>query len=268
MNISKNLVILMGLLALVALSYFGLGAYNKESTAQAQDNNASGWQTNTAVDLTSEQAKLGYTIGAQIGADLRQGGMQEEIEVNALVQAIKDMLAGGEPQLTSEEMLAAQQAFQLKRQQEYAELAAKNLADGEAFLEQNKTADGIVTTDSGLQYQVVREGKGANPTVSDTVKIHYLGSLLDGTPFDSSYQRNEPVEFPVSAVIPGFSEGLQLMNEGAKYRFVLPSNLAYGERGTEAIGPNSVLVFEVELLEILPPEAEASAAPDAEADSE
>ncbi len=256
MNLSKNLTVVAGIAALVALSYVGFGFYNKENVAQAENEVAKKWST-SAVDLSSEKAKLGYTIGAQIGRDLAQGGMAEEIDAQALAAAINDAMSGETPRMTEEEMLAAQQSFQLKRQQEYAALAAQNKTAGEAFLESNKAAEGITTTESGLQYQVVREGKGAQPTSSDTVRVHYLGTLIDGTPFDSSYSRNEPADFPVTGVIPGFSEGLQLMKEGAKYRFVIPSDIAYGDRAPESIGPSQVLIFEVELLEILNKDAEA-----------
>lgn len=247
MSLKKNISVVAGLAALVAVSYIGFGAYNKEGTALAQSDKAS----SSNVDLGSDQAKLGYTIGTQIGRDLVQGGMMRDIEVNALVAALRDATSGAAAKMSDEEMLAAQQAFQVKRQEEYATLASNNKAAGEAFLESNKAAEGIQTTATGVQYEVVREGKGAQPSATDTVRVHYLGSLIDGTPFDSSYSRNEPADFPVNGVIPGFAEGLQLMKEGAKYRFVIPSALAYAEQAPESIGPNQVLIFEVELLEVL-----------------
>ena len=248
---NKHIIAVLGVIALIALGYFGLGFSSKDNSALAE--NSSG----ASVDLTTDAGKLGYTVGTQIGRDLAQSGMGNELDSQALTQGLKDALSGAAAQMTNDEMLAAQQAFQLKRQQEYAAQAAKNLSDGEAFLEKNKSEDGIVTTDSGLQYQVVREGKGDKPVASDTVKVHYLGTLTDSTPFDSSYSRNAPAEFPVGGVIPGFAEGLQLMQEGAKYRFVIPSSLAYGEQAPPNIGPNQVLIFEVELLEILNPAAPA-----------
>ena len=250
MSISKNLIVVSGLAALVAATYFGFGAANRSNTAQAEAETKSKWTTGS-VNLDSDKAKLGYTIGAGIGRDLVQGGLAAEIELDALIMAIRESASGAELKLTTEQMQQAQQAFQLKKQQEFAALSAQNQAQSEAFLEKNKTAEGILTTESGLQYQVVREGKGKQPTSTDSVKVHYIGSLIDGTPFDSSYQRNEPVDFPVTGVIPGFSEGLQLMKEGAKYRFVIPAALGYGQQAPATIGPNQALVFEVELLQVL-----------------
>ncbi|NND01056.1 MAG: FKBP-type peptidyl-prolyl cis-trans isomerase, partial [Gammaproteobacteria bacterium] len=172
---------------------------------------------------------------------------------------------GAESRMSVEEMQQAQQAFQLRKQQEFADIAEKNKTDGEAFLAKSKAEEGVMTTDSGLQYQVVREGKGKQPTAEDTVKVHYIGTLIDGTPFDSSYQRNQPADFPVTGVIPGFSEGLQLMKEGGKYRLVIPAEMAYGENGPGSIGPNQVLIFEVELLEVLQASATKEAVEPAEA---
>jgi FKBP-type peptidyl-prolyl cis-trans isomerase FkpA len=134
-------------------------------------------------------------------------------------------------------------------------LPMKNMAEGKAFLEKNKTAAGVVTTASGLQYKVLRAGSGPKPSADAVVKVNYKGSLLDGKVFDSSYDRNEPVEFPLNQVVPGWSEGVGLMNVGSKYQFWIPSDLAYGEAGSPpVIGPNATLVFEVELLEIKAPQ--------------
>lgn len=134
---------------------------------------------------------------------------------------------------------------------EAAALGAQNQTQGDAFLASNKTTDGVVTTQSGLQYQVIREGIGEQPLAENTVKVHYSGTLIDDTIFDSSYQRDQPADFPVDEVIPGLFEGLQLMKEGAKYRFVIPAAIAYGSQGTASIGPNQVLIFEIELLDVL-----------------
>jgi len=247
MSLKRNLMVVAGLATLVVATYIGFGAANQAQTAQAQ----SKWTTGTAVALDTDKAKLGYTIGAQIGSGLAQDGLASKVDMDALLTAIHDLASGAEPKMTIEEMQQAQQSFQLKQQQEYAALGAQNKSQGEAFLAKNKVEDGILTTESGLQYQIVREGQGKQPTADNQVKVHYIGMLTDGTPFDSSYQRNQPADFPVTGVIPGFSEGLQLMKEGAKYRFVIPPALAYGEQGPPAIGPNQVLIFEVELLEVL-----------------
>jgi FKBP-type peptidyl-prolyl cis-trans isomerase FklB len=142
-------------------------------------------------------------------------------------------------------------AFQKEVMAKQAEVAKKNKAEGEAFLAENKKKEGVKTTASGLQYKVIKPGKGKKPKSSDTVTVNYRGTLIDGTEFDSSYKRGQPATFQVSGVIPGWTEGLQLMEEGAKWQLFIPSNLAYGERGAGGvIGPNATLIFEVELLSI------------------
>jgi len=148
-------------------------------------------------------------------------------------------------------MQQAQFAFQQKAQEKVNEVANTNKAAGIEFMSKNASAEGVQTTESGLQYQVLREGKGAQPKAESSVKVHYAGTLTDGTEFDSSYGRGAPTEFPVNGVIPGFSEGLQLMKEGSKYRFTIPSDSAYGLQAPASIGPNQVLIFEVELIEVL-----------------
>ena len=208
------------------------------------------WSADNKVDLQSEKAKLGYTIGAQIMTDLARNGLLKEIDIDALVAAQKDVLNNIDLRMSDEEMQQAQQAFSLKLQQEMAELAEKNKAESDAYLVKMKGEDGVQATESGLLYKVEREGKGENPTNENTVKIHYVGTLMDGTKFDSSYDRNQPAEFPVSGVVPGFSEGLKLMNEGSKIKLIIPSELAYGAQAPAAIGPNQTLIFEVELIEI------------------
>jgi len=256
MKLSKNVVVVAGLAALVAATYIGFGVANQNNTAEAQEtaNKEKGgkWKTPAkSANLSSDKAKLGYVFGAQMASEMMRAGLTEEIELEGVFQAFRDITAGKEPQLSAEEMQTVQAAFQQKRQDEFTALAAENKAKGEEFLTKNAKEKDIVLTESGLQYQVVREGKGKSPTKENSVKVHYLGSLIDGTPFDSSYTRGEPATFPVSGVIPGFSEGLQLMKEGAKYRFVIPSDLAYGPQGPATIGPDQVLVFEVELIEVL-----------------
>lgn len=207
-------------------------------------------QEQSTVPLESDAAKLGYTIGAQIAADLVRGGIESEIDVDAFLAAQKDLMSGAEPRLSPEQMQAAQQAFQLKQQEAFANVANDNKIKGEAYLIENKTNSDVQTTDSGLQYEVIREGKGEKPTAENTVTVHYKGTLTDGTVFDSSYDRGQAADFPVSGVIPGFSEGILLMQEGAKYKLTIPSDIAYGEQGPSTIGPNQVLIFEVELIAI------------------
>ena len=211
-----------------------------------------------ALVLESLQQRSSYVIGTDIGG--RFGAQELDIDVAALSAGITDAMAGNDPQLSEEdakEALAAfveqQQAAVAERQQaaqaENAILAEQNMAIGTAFLEANKVKEGVVTTDSGLQYKIIEAGDGAKPTADDIVQVHYRGTLIDGTEFDSSYARGEPAEFQVGGVIKGWTEALQLMSEGAKWELYIPADLAYGERGAgQDIGPNSVLVFEVELL--------------------
>lgn len=208
-----------------------------------------------AVDkLTTEKDKVSYMVGMDLSNGLQQ--IKGEIDPAIVAQALQDALKGGKTLLTQEEALAIRQSFVQKMQAQMAEKQAaagnKNKADGEAFLAANKSKPGVKTTASGLQYQVIKEGTGKKPGPNDQVKVHYLGTLIDGTKFDSSYDRGQPAQFALNGVIPGWTEALQLMTVGSKYKLFIPSNLAYGEKGSPGpIGPNSTLIFEVELLEIL-----------------
>ncbi len=205
-----------------------------------------------ATELNTEEQKLGYIIGMDIGKSLREQGTG--VDLDTLVEAIRDTYNGEELAMTPEEAAAVRQAYVQKRQAEQqaqsTAVGQANLAEGQKFLAENKTKEGVVTTESGLQYNVVTMGEGAKPTATDTVKVHYSGKLLDGTEFDSSYARNEPISFALNRVIPGWTEGVQLMPVGSKYMFYIPSELAYGEGGGGPIPPNSTLIFEVELLDI------------------
>ncbi len=210
-----------------------------------------------APDLAGERQKLSYSIGYQVGGDFRRQGL--EIDPELVVRGVMDAQAGSEPLMTPEEMrqtlteLAQQAAATAAQQRE--EQARKNLAEGETFLAANSEKDGVVTLPSGLQYQVLSEGEGDPPAATDTVTVQYRGTLIDGSEFDSSYGRGEPATFPLNRVIPGWTEGLQLMRPGAKYRLFVPPELAYGERGAGSkIGPNSALIFEIELLSVQPAE--------------
>lgn len=196
--------------------------------------------------LDTDEAKVSYSLGMMIGERvLKQYG---ELDFDLLVNAMKAQQAGEETQITMEE---AQEILQAQQQKVAMEAAAAAATEGLAFLEANKAREGVMVTESGLQYEVVTAAEGAKPTADDTVSVHYVGTLIDGTEFDSSVARGEPAEFPLKGVIPGWTEGLQLMNIGSKFRFVIPSELAYGERGAgQAIGPGATLVFDVELLEI------------------
>ncbi len=204
------------------------------------------------LDLTTEESKLGYTIGSNMASQLDASDLFTKIDVEALIEAFRDKAAGKEARMTLEEMQQAQVTFQEKVQSEATALSDANKVKGDEYLVEYAKKEGVLKTESGLLYEVLREGKGeTKPTATDTVKVHYSGKLVDGTEFDSSYTRGEPAEFPVSGVIPGFSEGLQLMIPGSKYRFTIPSEQAYGVQGPPSIGPNQVLVFEVELIEIV-----------------
>ena len=201
----------------------------------------------------TETEKLSYSMGLDLGNYLK--AMGSDLDLNTLKIGIEDGFSGAEPKMSKEEITAVQQAFaaKMKAQQEaqQAELLEKNQAAGQAFLEENKNQDGVMVTESGLQYQVLTEGDGPKPTAEDTVRVDYVGTLIDGTEFDSSIKRGEPAVFGVGQVIPGWSEALQLMGVGSKYRVVIPSELAYGETGAPpVIEPNSVLIFEIDLLAI------------------
>mgnify|MGYP002623728325 CR=1 FL=1 len=198
--------------------------------------------------------KVSYSIGLRIGKNFAGDGV--EADLNWLTEGIKHGLAEAEPLLTEKESREAMVQFQKdlqEKQMAKAEAdAKKNKAEGEAFLKANKEKEGVKATDSGLQYKILQEGDGESPKETDTVKVHYHGTLLDGTVFDSSVERGEPAQFPVNRVIAGWTEALQLMKVGDKYRLYIPSSLAYKERGAGGdIGPNATLIFDVELLEIV-----------------
>lgn len=213
--------------------------------------------------LKDEKDRISYSIGHQIGGDFKQQGI--ELNPDVFVKGVRDALTGAQSALTDEEISKTlgelQKSLVAKRQAEQKETGEKNLTAGKAFLDENAKKPGVVTLPSGLQYLVIKEGTGAKPKGTDTVKVHYKGTLTDGTEFDSSYQRGEPAEFRVDQVIKGWTEGLQLMKEGSKWQLFIPAALAYGDRGTGPIAPNSTLIFDVELLGIEKAAAEAEAKP-------
>ena len=198
--------------------------------------------------------KLSYALGIGIGSQLAGMGAKE-LNIDDFAQAIKDVISGSELKVDDAEAQTLVQNFfqeqEAKQQAAAAEAGKVAKAAGEAFLAENGKKDGVVTLPSGLQYQVLKEGNGKKPSATDQVVCHYEGTLIDGTVFDSSYQRNQPATFGLNQVIAGWTEGVQLMQEGAKYRFFIPYNLAYGERGAGAqIPPFAALVFDVELIEV------------------
>ena len=206
------------------------------------------------VELKTQKDKVSYAIGMDVGNGLKKNDV--DVDPDIVAKAIKDILAGNKPLMTDEEVKTAitglQKDLQAKQQERAKVLGEKNKKEGEAFLAQNKTKAGVKTLPSGLQYKVITEGKGKTPKAGDTVTVQYKGTLVDGTEFDSSYKRGQPATFPVSGVIKGWTEALQLMKEGSKWQIFLPSDLAYGAGGTpgDPIGPNAVLIFDVELVSI------------------
>jgi FKBP-type peptidyl-prolyl cis-trans isomerase FklB len=204
-------------------------------------------------EVKGENDRISYSVGYQVGGDFKRQGV--DLNPELLVKGVQDAMKGAKPLMTQQEMNKT--LVDLKRKvvaaqrEEQKKAAEKNLAEGKKFLEENKKKEGVTTLPSGLQYKVIEKGTGASPKKTDSVTVHYKGTLIDGTEFDSSLKRGKPATFRVDRVIPGWTEGLQLMKPGAKWRLFIPANLAYGERGAGSrIGPNSALVFEVELISV------------------
>lgn len=210
-----------------------------------------------AAALQTEDQKISYAIGAQIGGNIKNVKKQDsKIDIELLMLGVQDVLAGKELALSPADnrkyMMAFQKRMKERQAAKRAEQAEKNLAEGQAFLEENKTKEGVKVLESGLQYKVITDGTGETPKATDKVSTHYRGKLLDGTEFDSSYKRNKPSEFPANRVIKGWTEALQLMKVGSKWELYIPAELAYGVRGKPPrIPPNATLIFEIELLEIV-----------------
>lgn len=206
-----------------------------------------------SVEIKDQNDKANYSIGYQIGGDFRKQGV--EIAPEILVRGIKDAQSGAEAPMSKEDMqktlMDLQQRVKDAEQAAGRQATEENLASGEAFLAENATREGVTTLPSGLQYKVITAGSGASPKRTDQVTVHYRGILIDGTEFDSSYRRNQPATFRLDRVIPGWTEGLQLMQEGDKWQLFIPAKLAYGEKGSGArIPPNATLIFEVELIKV------------------
>lgn len=192
--------------------------------------------------LKNQKEKVSYIIGMDIGSNLKRQSV--DVDPNSLARGIQDALSGAKPLLSKEEIQGTMAAFQ-------KEIAEKQKQRGEAFLSENKKKEGVKTLPSGLQYKVIKAGTGKKPKLNDAVTVNYRGTLIDGTEFDSSFRRGQPANFPVSGVIPGWTEAMQLMTEGAKWQLFIPPNLAYGERGAGGlIGPNATLIFEIELISV------------------
>lgn len=213
--------------------------------------------------LKDKKDKISYSIGVDVGKSI----LKQKIDINpeSFLLGFKDGQADKSTLMTEDEirqtLMALQTEMLEKQKAEMKDVAAKNLAAGQKFLEDNKKKKDIVTLPSGLEYRIIKDGKGESPKATDVVTTHYRGKLIDGTEFDSSYNRGEPVKFAVNGVIPGWTEALQLMKPGAKWELFIPSKLAYGEHGVgQIIGPNSALIFEVELLSVEKPENKDKAA--------
>lgn len=208
----------------------------------------SGFGQDKSTPLKDSKDKVSYSIGLNIGLNLKKQNVS--INPDTLALGLKDALAG-KPQMTEEQVKETMTAFEKEMIDKQKAVGVKNGADGEKFLAENKKKEGVKTTASGLQYKVIKEGSGAQPKETDTVVANYRGTLIDGTEFDSSYKRGQPATFPVLGVIKGWTEALQLMKVGSKYQLFIPANLAYSERAMGPdIGPNSTLIFEVELVGI------------------
>ncbi len=204
-------------------------------------------------ELSTDQQKFSYSVGFQIANQVMQRAQAQGVEFDsaAFLGAMTDVMNGAEPKLTPEEMQQVMEAQNKEQEAAMAAAADEAKAAGDAYREEYMAGEGVETTESGLAYKVLASGEGKSPTAESTVKVHYVGKLTDGTEFDSSVARGEPAEFGVTGVIPGWTEIVQLMKEGDKWEVVIPSDLAYGERGAGAsIPPNSTLVFEIELLEV------------------
>ncbi|MDP2242881.1 FKBP-type peptidyl-prolyl cis-trans isomerase [Pseudomonas sp.] len=215
-----------------------------------------GCDSQTSAELETPAQKASYGIGLNMGKSLAQEGM-DDLDSNAVAQGIEDAIGKKEQRLKDDELVEAFAFLQKRAEERMAVMSEESAQAGKKFLEENGKREGVVTTESGLQYEVLKKAEGNQPKASDVVSVHYEGKLTDGSVFDSSVERGSPIELPVSGVIPGWVEGLQLMHVGEKYKLYIPSELAYGEQSpTPAIPANSVLVFELELLEIKAASAE------------
>lgn len=224
-----------------------------DSAAGKPEAKSSESSLSASASAMTDKQRNSYMVGMDVAKSLEP--IKDEIDIAVLTQAMQAVFAKKPTKLTVAEAEQIRTAFGQHLQTKLAAKAEadkeKNLKDGQAFLNANKTRPGVHTTASGLQYQVIRPGSGAMPVLTDTVSVHYKGTLLDGTKFDSSYDRGQPAEFALNQVIPGWGEGVALMPIGSKYRFWIPANLAYGANGQPPIGPNSTLAFDVELLKIV-----------------
>ena len=229
----------LGLIAVLSIGILGCQAGKQEK-----------------VELKTQEDKVSYSIGRDIGKNIKGMLQQQAVDVDPdiFVRGIRDAISGEDSLMTEAEtkevMTAFGESHKAKMQAKAEAAGAESRKAGDAFLAENKGKEGVKTLPSGLQYKVIKAGEGKSPAATDTVTVHYRGTLIDGKEFDSSYGRGQPTTFPVNGVIPGWQEALQLMKVGGKWEIYVPSNLAYGERGTRGIPPHSMLIFEIELLGI------------------
>lgn len=239
---------------------FALSACNQSGSDQSGNDQASASNGSDAAasdssngQFANDNAKRSYALGMDIGNSLKD--LPIDIDLDQLNQGVKDVVSGNKTKLTKEELQSVMQNvvsdMEAAQKQKQEKQSKENLQKGQKFLSENKTKDGVKTLDDGLQYKVVTQGKGDSPDANDSVTVDYTGTLIDGTVFDSSKKRGKPVTFPVNAVIPGWTEALQLMKPGGEYKLFIPPDLAYGERGAGSqIGPNETLIFDVKLISV------------------
>jgi FKBP-type peptidyl-prolyl cis-trans isomerase FklB len=231
------------------------GAPAKKTPASTVKKAPATTRSASALALKTQKEKESYALGLKVGSDLKRQGVSEAVDPAIAARGFKDAMAGSKPALTEDEESAALRQLQTevmgKRQAKAQQEGAAARKEGDAFLAANKAKEGVVTLPSGLEYKILTEGTGPKPTANDTVTCNYRGTLLNGTEFDSSYKRGHPETFPVSGVIKGWTEALQLMPVGSKWQLFIPADMAYGDRGAGGdIGPGETLIFEVELLSI------------------
>ena len=252
-SLRPALVLTLATAAVFAAGCDKAGEKKTDATTPAAASTAKG--ATAIAGLPTEKEQVSYMVGMALAKQLEP--MKDEIDVDTISKAIKTSLAGGKMLMTEDQARETGEAFGQKMQaKQIAKMMAdakNNLEAGQKFFAENGKKPGVQTTSSGLQYQVVTEGKGAKPKAGEVVRVHYKGATLDGKTFDSSYDRGQPVVFPLDQVVPGWQEGLQLMPVGSKYKLWIPGNLGYGEKGTPGgpIGPNATLVFDVELIDIV-----------------
>ena len=246
-------VAVIGVVCAVAITACKASAPKADEKAAPANAAVAAQNADKPADKNAEsfKVKYSYCLGMFLGRNMKKGGI-DELDTKSFADGMACSISGSKPKMSDAEIKSVMQQFDAYMRAKIAKKAAADQAKVKAYLEANKKKQGVKVTKSGLQYEILKAGTGDVPKATDTVKVHYRGTLINGTEFDSSYSRGKPAEFPVNGVIKGWTEALQLMKTGAKWKLVIPSDLAYGPRGAGGlIGPNATLVFEVELLEIV-----------------